>query len=908
MSEIELINCNFNFIAMRKFVLLIILSIAAIVKLQAQSAKYLPGTVVVKYSNSKSAANRSFQFEDISNAKVRHAARMFQTKKQDRNSAELSNIFRIEYEGNTSPIVIARKLSQIEGIEYAEPYWIPELFDTPDDPLISNQYYLDITKTLEVQDITQGDTNIVIGIIDTGFDVYHEDLTGSIKYNYSDPINGIDDDGDGYIDNYRGWDMANNDNNPSNPSSQHGTHVAGVACAQNGNGTGIAGVGGKTKFLPIKIADDESGNLTAGYEGVVYAADHGCRIINCSWGSTAPSQMCDDVIKYAQSRGCLVVAAAGNTGTDVKYYPASCDGVISVCATNSTDTKWNNSTYNHRIDVAAPGEGIYSTANGNKYQSSSGSSFAAPIVSAAAALVWAKKTNFSAAKIGELLRTTADIIDTIPANAKYAGMMGSGRINILRALTDNTSPSIRITDYSFTGDNDEFVAGSKVDVELTLCNYLEMAQNVKITLEFPDGSAIITNGSWETASIASMEHPKCSFSAILADQLPYNAIIPFRFTFSADGYTSAQTIELLANPAFRDIKWGEMLSTIADNGKIGIYDYDAQSGNGFTYQKTQNLVSDGALILALDSLTIASAFQTDNQFVSTTGRPTIQTIDNVTYIKSAIKPTNTNGIEILQDFIFDDQNLPTTMICKYQIISTRDDSFDNACIGLYFDWDVVNSLTNKIEYDSKRRLAYIYNTGDIGLYGGICLLTEGQATPYAFEIGDKSRSINIKDDFSDGLKWAAMNQPRPESTTSNIDLALMLTSNRLNITSNDTSVIVFAVLAAENLYELNRAADLAKKLYTKRESTVIDDDTTAISNQRQTTALIYPNPAKSTIYIENNSPISTVRIYSTSGVLEAETNVCGTSAAIGVSQLANGLHIVEIISTDGRTERRLVVK
>ena len=262
----------------------------------------------------------------------------------------------------------------------------------------------------------------------------------------------------------------------------------------------------------------------------------------------------------------------------------------------------------------------------------------------------------------------------------------------------------------------------------------------------------------------------------------------------------------------------------------------------------------------------------------------------------------------MQDFIFDSQNLPTAMICDYSIVCSRNDGSPNAAIGLYFDWDVVNSLTNQIDYDATRKMAYIYNTGNIGLYGGICLISDGQATPYAFEISEKGSSINIKDDFTNEQKWITMNQSRPKSTSTNIDLALMLSNNQLTITPKDTTRVTFAVLAAENLYELNRAADLAKKLYIKRESTVIDDDTTAITGQRQNTALIYPNPVKSTIYIENNSPISTVRIYSTSGILEAETNVGGTSAAIGVSQLTDGLHIVEIISTDGRTERRLVVK
>ena len=888
-----------------------VLSIAGVLcaaSLQAQEANYRPDIIVVKYSNAKAATDRTAQFENLCHAKALRANRMFAASKRDNLSAELSRIYLIEYKGDENPIVVAKKLAQSEDVEYAEPYWIPEPLGVPNDPNLGRQYFMNITKTLEAQEITQGDTNIVIGIVDTGVDVYHEDLADNIKLNHADPINGIDDDNDGYIDNYRGWDLGENDNNPISSANHHGSNVAGMACATTNNGIGVASVGYKTKFLPIKAAN-ENGSLTACYEGIVYAADHGCQIINCSWGSQAKNLLCDDVIKYAQSRGCLVIAAAGNTGTDVRYYPASCDGVFSVCASNSTDTKWKSSTYNTRVDIAAPGENVFTTTSGS-YQMSNGTSFAAPLVSGAAALVWAVKPTLTAVQVAELLRVTADNIDTIPANAQYAGKMGSGRINVLRALTDSTSPSLRITDCKFLSDDNDFVSGDQIEIKLTVCNYLKKAENVIITLDSPDNSIDVLNGTWGTAQIGEMQSTDSPiFTATIANNLGDNAIVPLRFKFEADGYSASQIVELTVNPSFRDVEWGQMQTTIADNGKIGIYDYEAQKGFGFIYQKKQNLLSDGALIFAFDSSKIASAFQTDNQFSATTGRPTAQVIGGVTHIKSTIKPNNIYGIEILQDFIFDSQNLPTAMICDYSIVCSRNDGSPNAAIGLYFDWDIVNSLTNKIEYDAARKLAYIYNTGNIGLYGGICLISNGKATPYAFEISEKGGSINIKDDFTDEQKWLAMNQSRSESTSFDIDLALMLSNNQLTINPKDTTHVTFAVLAAENLYGLNRAADLAKKLYTKHENTAVENDTTAMSNLRSTAALIYPNPVKSTIYIENDRPISIVRIFSTSGVLETEKIVGGnTSASINVSQMADGLHIVEIISTDGRIERRMVVK
>lgn len=888
---------------MRRILITIIILLTVNI-LQAQTDKYIPNVVIVKYTTQKAAVDRNHEFETLCQLKVKKNDRLFKNARTSHSQSAIRQIYKIEYEGDESPIVVAKKLSGSENIEYAQPYWIPQILDSPTDPRASSQYHLQITKAIEAQNITQGDTNIVIGIVDTGVDIYHEDLIGNIKYNYADPINGIDDDGDGYIDNYRGWDLGCDDNNPISTTDHHGTYVAGIAAATTNNGIGVAGMGGKCKFLPIKISDDIEGSLVACYEGIIYAADHGCKIINCSWGGMSQNQFCDDVVKYAISRGCIVVASAGNTGTDVKHYPASCPGVISVAASNSSDQKWRNSTYNNRVDICAPGQDIWTTTYNSKYGTSTGTSAAAPVVSGAAALIWSARPDMSASQISELMRVTADVIDTIPDNLRYRGKMGSGRLNVLKAMTDSTLPSIRITDYNFAAENGKFVSDAKISLNINIINHLKPAKNIVIKLEAEAGKASIDSVMWTIDSIGTGETKTSpTFTATLSNQLSDNEIVPFYIKVKADGYESLQVLELTVNPTFIDVEWGVMETTIANNGKIGIYDYNGQLGKGILYQGAKKLMSDGALMLALDSLTIASSYQNDNQF-KCTSKPDFSENENIKKVTCSLSPTDISGIKIEEEFVFDDK-LPSAMICNYLIISTRQAEYDNAALGLYFDWDIVNSLTNVISYDAARKSAYIYNTGTTNLYAGVCLLTKGNAVPYAFELSANGGSTLITDAFTDEQKWLAMNYARPQSFSTSIDLAMMLSCNNIKLHQGDTANVRFALIAAENLYELQKTADLAAELYCEKDEEPQQPIIDCISDEYSNIS-IYPNPATSQINIECDAPIKMIKIYRPDGVVELSEN--GNNASIislNISDIPYGLHILEITDTQNKKLHKL---
>jgi len=271
-------------------------------------------------------------------------------------------------------------------VEWAEPNYLRHAFRTPDDAFFEDVWGLNSTgqavngtqgtddadiDATDAWDTTTGDASIIIAVIDSGVDYNHPDLKDNIWTNGDEePDNGIDDDNNGYIDDVHGWDFADNDNDPMD-SNDHGTHVAGTIGARGDNATGISGVCWTVKLMPLKFLDSLGVGLVSDeVEAIQYAIDNGAHIINASFGDPTYSSPELEAIGEAQYAGLLFVTAAGNTGVDIDtnpVYPAaySLDNIISVTASNQDDElpAWANYG-DEGVDIAAPGENIYSTIPG----------------------------------------------------------------------------------------------------------------------------------------------------------------------------------------------------------------------------------------------------------------------------------------------------------------------------------------------------------------------------------------------------------------------------------------------------------------------------------------------------------------------------------------------------------------
>ena len=275
-------------------------------------------------------------------------------------------------------------------------------FSMPNDPNIDKQWALKKVRAAEAWKKTVGSRDVVVAIIDTGIDWQHEDLKDAIWHN-TDEIadNGKDDDGNGFVDDVRGWDFHGNDANPTDETSArnpgHGTHCAGIVGAVGDNAIGVSGMSQQVTMMPVRfLGADGSGNLMAGAKAIDYAVDNGAHIISASWGAAVPRSGVGPIleaIQRAEKAGVIFVAAAANDGrsNDTReVYPANAGfpNVISVAASNADDAKPSWSNYGKAtVDLASPGADIYSTLVGNKYDKLSGTSMATPLVAGLVALM-----------------------------------------------------------------------------------------------------------------------------------------------------------------------------------------------------------------------------------------------------------------------------------------------------------------------------------------------------------------------------------------------------------------------------------------------------------------------------------------------------------------------------------------
>lgn len=317
----------------------------------------------------------------------------------------------------------ARDYRREKAVEFAEPDYVAEALWVPNDPYFAKQWGLDNwgqTGGTPDADIdapeawgTSTGKDVKVAVLDTGIDQSHEDLKAKIVANKNFTNSRTVDDKYG-----------------------HGTHVAGIIAAVTDNRTGVAGTAPAAALMNVKVLNDQgSGYYSWVASGIVWAADNGAKVINLSLGGSAPSDTLEAAVNYAWSKGAVVVAAAGNSGTADPVYPAYYANCLAVAATDATDTKAAFSNYGSWVDLAAPGVEIFSTVPDHKnrlgllkYGSLSGTSMAAPFVSGTAALVWSTGYGESNGSVRERLEATAD---AVAGTGEY---WAHGRVNAARAV------------------------------------------------------------------------------------------------------------------------------------------------------------------------------------------------------------------------------------------------------------------------------------------------------------------------------------------------------------------------------------------------------------------------------------------------------------------------------------------
>ena len=463
---------------MKKLLLSIIgLTMSFFLDAQTVYQNYLDGAIWVKLNN-KFVKNATIDFETGHVTKTITSKDLPFSKELERygvtsttmpfevaNDSKLKNIVRIEFENSSEVDQLLRDLSKNEMVEYAEKVPFLKSTVTPNDPNYntSTQWNLFQVNASDAWNISTGNAAVTVAIVDDAVEITHPDLAPAIWTNPNEiPNNGIDDDGNGYVDDVNGWDAAdqNNDPNPPNGNYDHGTHVAGISGAATDNGLGVASIGHNLTLIPVK-ATNSVGAVTHGYEGIIYAVAAGADVINMSWGGSGSSQTAQNIITYASNQGIVLVAAAGNDNVSSIFYPAGYTEVIAVASTTFGDNKSNFSNYGAWIDISAPGSAIYSTVPGGGYQTKQGTSMASPMVAGLAGLMLSHNQSLSPSDIKNCLYTTAENIDA--ANPSYVGELGAGRIDALAAMNCIDQTLTWAPQAEFSANNITILEGQAVN-------------------------------------------------------------------------------------------------------------------------------------------------------------------------------------------------------------------------------------------------------------------------------------------------------------------------------------------------------------------------------------------------------------------------------------------------------------
>lgn len=359
---------------------------------------------------------------------------------QASDDKDLPKILRVRFSQIGSVQELIDELKNTTGIEYAEKVPLAKIHAIPNDP--NFPAHLNQINAQNAWNVFNGNSNITVAIVDNAVMWTHEDLVANTYTNTNEiPNNNIDDDNNGYIDDVNGYDVADLDNNtvPTNSLMNHGTYCAGIAGATTDNSVGVASIGWNIKIIPVKCQYDGGSTsiVSTGYEGIIYAAKAGARIISCSWGDAGYSVSEQLAVNYAWNKGCIIISSAGNLSSTTPNYPCAYNHVYCVAAVDAADVKLGMSNYGTWVDITAPGNNIMSTSSYTgtpDYLISSGTSAAAPLVAGLAGLMLSKTSYMTQNDVLNCISNTAVNIYTLSGNSTYNNQLGAGRVEAYQAM------------------------------------------------------------------------------------------------------------------------------------------------------------------------------------------------------------------------------------------------------------------------------------------------------------------------------------------------------------------------------------------------------------------------------------------------------------------------------------------
>ena len=825
----------------------------------------------------------------------------------------LARTFIIQYNSKLTPEKYCKEICKNSSIEVAEPYRVFHIQAyQPNDPYLGNQAGLAAMQVLDAWEIEKGDPNVIVGISDSGVLQTHEDLIDAIVVNDGEiPNNGIDDDENGYIDDYTGYNF----NHPIDgqgwgnvtPNAAHGTEVAGIASAVPDNNIGLAGYGYNTSILPMLVTyinPDGGPEVLHGYKSLLYAVERGCKVLNLSWGNPLEySSIEESIIDYAIANDVAIVASAGNQNhresNIATYYPAAYRGVLGVGWTTNDVINLGSSSLGVSCDIFAPSGG-YSTTTGASNMSYTsnlpGTSFAAPVVSGAVALVRSHFPNLDAMQSLEVVRQQGDDISATNPNVEYEKLFVK-RVNLYKPLICDpfSFPGIRpveiITKDSKGNIKENFQYGDTVYLTIKAKNHLGAANNLKFSLSIGYSQktvGVIHNITAEITGVNVEENSDFEIGpfVFITAENEHNKIIMRVDIEGENDYHDFFKFDFIPTPDFHSFSNEKIAFSMLYDGKFGFNSngYDEPLGAGFNYKEQGNQLYDARSgIIACEAMKKAR-YAYDDVFNFNVVK-NIGTGDNPNQgiLRS---PSGDLGMEITQTTGFISDTAKSAYI-DIELKALR--YLENPAIGYIFELDIMQRSGDNLsfyfdeaipeEYKSKAAAqAAIYTLDDNTPWIGVgCISDEENAIPASAGL-DYSLIYNFE-------KYEII-----QSLTSGVTMQTQ--------TPDDISVVVgmgySGVVKVDEIKKcrvcLAAGNTKAELIHELRLCLGIPDTTDAI-DEELSELMVYPNPAKDYFILSEDMIWDDVQIFD---ILGKEYFIEYANNIFDISDLPIGSYCVKI--------------